>query len=197
MADVRDGKARRRCILEASRRLFGTFGAGKTTIADIAREAGIGVGTVYLEFDSKEAIVSELSQGMHAGVLAAMREASSTRAPLALEFVALLEARARAFLACKRDGDRACELVHCSAEAVRAEHHRFLEQERALLEGLFTAARDSGELGPGDPALYAELVQRAMSTLSPPGIFAVPHEQALEQTHRMAMLLVTGLARRG
>ncbi|MBN8868187.1 MAG: nitronate monooxygenase [Solirubrobacterales bacterium] len=65
--------SRRLAILEAATRLFEHYGHGKTTIADVAREAQIGVGTVYLEFESKEAIVQELSRSTHVAVLEAMR----------------------------------------------------------------------------------------------------------------------------
>jgi AcrR family transcriptional regulator len=48
--DVRDS------ILDAAERLFRRYGYKKTTIDDLAREAGIGKGTVYLYFDSKESV---------------------------------------------------------------------------------------------------------------------------------------------
>lgn len=43
-------------ILECAARLFARFGLRKTTIDDIARDAGLGKGTIYLYFESKEAI---------------------------------------------------------------------------------------------------------------------------------------------
>jgi AcrR family transcriptional regulator len=41
-------------ILDAMERLLGRFGYKKTTMEDVAREAGIGKGTIYLHFPSKE-----------------------------------------------------------------------------------------------------------------------------------------------
>ncbi len=43
-------------ILDAADRLLGRFGYRKMTVDDLAREAGIGKGTVYLSFRSKEEI---------------------------------------------------------------------------------------------------------------------------------------------
>lgn len=43
-------------ILSAAQRLFTQFGFRRTSIDDIAREAGIAKGTVYLYFDGKEAV---------------------------------------------------------------------------------------------------------------------------------------------
>src|SRR5262245_17349677 len=68
---------RREQILEAADRLLRHYGPHKTTIADVAREANVGVGTVYLEFCSKEALIEELSQTRHRAVLDAMRAAMS------------------------------------------------------------------------------------------------------------------------
>ncbi|MEW6381129.1 MAG: TetR/AcrR family transcriptional regulator [bacterium] len=49
-------------ILETALKLFQRFGYKKTTIEEIAREAQIGKGTVYLHFTSKEEILLTLIQ---------------------------------------------------------------------------------------------------------------------------------------
>lgn len=49
-------KNHREDILEAAERLFRHFGYRKTTVADIARAAGMAKGSVYLHFSSKEEI---------------------------------------------------------------------------------------------------------------------------------------------
>jgi AcrR family transcriptional regulator len=43
-------------ILDAMERLLARFGYKKTTMDDVAREAGIGKGTIYLHFPSKEEV---------------------------------------------------------------------------------------------------------------------------------------------
>src|SRR5262245_25926299 len=48
--DVRDA------ILDAVERLLARYGYKKTTIDDLAREAGIGKGSIYLHFPSKEEV---------------------------------------------------------------------------------------------------------------------------------------------
>ena len=49
-------------IIEAAEQLFHRFGYGKTSLDDIAREAGLGKGTIYYYFDSKEDIFFEVAQ---------------------------------------------------------------------------------------------------------------------------------------
>jgi AcrR family transcriptional regulator len=68
--------ARREVILEVADRLLRHYGPQKTTMADVAREANVGVGSVYLEFPSKDALVEELSRRHYRSVLESMRRAS-------------------------------------------------------------------------------------------------------------------------
>jgi AcrR family transcriptional regulator len=49
-------------IIEAAELLFHRFGYGKTSLDDIAREAGLGKGTIYYYFESKEDIFFEVAQ---------------------------------------------------------------------------------------------------------------------------------------
>ena len=47
-------------LLDAGARLFLHFGFDKATVADIAAEAGVSKGAVYLHFASKEALLEAL-----------------------------------------------------------------------------------------------------------------------------------------
>lgn len=47
-------------ILDAAVRLIAHYGYDKTTVSDIAREAGVSKGAIYLHFDSKEALFEAL-----------------------------------------------------------------------------------------------------------------------------------------
>ena len=54
-----DAARNRERILAAARKLMAEHGAG-TEMVDIAREAGVGVGTLYRRFPDKEALITEL-----------------------------------------------------------------------------------------------------------------------------------------
>jgi AcrR family transcriptional regulator len=73
MAHQQSRRERRQRILRAAERLLSHYGFAKTTVADIAKEARVGVGTVYLEFSSKEAIVATLSMQVRQRALDSMR----------------------------------------------------------------------------------------------------------------------------
>lgn len=57
MKDSFQPKTNRDAILDATDRLLARYGYKKMTIDDLAREVGIGKGSIYLHFDSKEEIV--------------------------------------------------------------------------------------------------------------------------------------------
>ncbi len=183
---------RRSAILSAATRLFEHYGHGKTTIADVAREARVGVGTVYLEFDSKEAIVQELSLSTHVGVLASMRAASDACTDPAKRFAVVMEARTRCFLELRRKGQHACELVHCKTEGVRVAHQHFKEQEHQLFQSLVREGQRTGVFTPGDPATIAALIQRAFVSLAPPHIFG-SDDDATRASADLCQLLLHGL----
>jgi AcrR family transcriptional regulator len=53
---------KRNQIIKAAAQLFHRFGYGKTSLDDIAREAGLGKGTIYYYFESKEDIFFEVAK---------------------------------------------------------------------------------------------------------------------------------------
>src|SRR5215510_9232795 len=57
MAAIAPKVAVKDSILDATDRLLARFGYRKMTVEDIAAEAGIGKGTIYLHFSSKEEVV--------------------------------------------------------------------------------------------------------------------------------------------
>jgi AcrR family transcriptional regulator len=82
-----DAESRRAVILDAALEMFGQYGYRRTSMDDIAREAGIAKGTIYLSFASKEdvfqALSQRLSQRMLAGAETASRRPGTTADKLA------------------------------------------------------------------------------------------------------------------
>jgi AcrR family transcriptional regulator len=72
----------RRAIMEAARTRFLHYGYKKTTIDEIATDAGVGKGTVYLYFGSKEDIMLTIARGVKRNITAQMQAlAHSLAAP--------------------------------------------------------------------------------------------------------------------
>ena len=187
---------RRAQILEAAERLLHHYGPGKTTIADIAREAGVGVGTVYLEFDSKEAIVEALSNTQHEAVLAEMRKAAESEGAFADRLRAVLDARVHALFGLCASGAHARDLIHCVSPAVKAAAARFHEEEQALLVSLFREAARTGEFDVAKPERTARAVLLAYVSFSPPWVFGFPRADVERMLRTMHELVLNGLIRR-
>ncbi len=60
-------------ILEAALKTFARFGFHRTRISDIAGEAGVADGTVYIYFERKEDILISLFQEMMSGFVSGLR----------------------------------------------------------------------------------------------------------------------------
>jgi AcrR family transcriptional regulator len=163
--------ARRAQILEAADRLLRHYGAQKTTVSDVAREAGVGVGSVYLEFPSKDAIVEELSRSRHREVLDAMRAAAgAVKRPWSERLTRALDARLEAFYALLDAGTHACDLVHCVSAAVKTAQVSFHHAELALLADVLRRGAEAGELEAPDPEALAGTILRAYVSFSLPWI---------------------------
>src|SRR5262247_3488590 len=89
----RAADTKREAILQAALELFGRYGYRRTSIDDIARQAGVAKGTVYLYVENKEALFRTLSQSLLDGVLAAARQAAAARGPAADRLTAILDAK--------------------------------------------------------------------------------------------------------
>jgi len=189
---------RREHILAVAERLLRHYGPQKTTIAEIAKAADVGVGTVYLEFPSKEAIVEELSRVRHRDVLGAMESAARSAGKFPDRVRAVFAARLRAFMRLAESGAHARDLVHCMNPAVRAEQARFKDGEVQLLTELLKAGQAAGELDfpSGSAEATARALLQAYSFFAPPYVFQISESDVERQLEAMHGLVLRGLCAR-
>src|SRR6266852_4860493 len=69
------GGDKRGAILDAAQRLFLRYGVKRTALDDVVREAGIAKGTLYLYFDSKDALFAAIAERLCAEMLGNAEEA--------------------------------------------------------------------------------------------------------------------------
>lgn len=190
-ACVRQGR-----ILQAAGRLFQHYGVQKTTVADIAREAGVGVGSVYLEFSGKDAILEALSWHRYERVLARMHAAMGADQPWADRLTGALEARTTSFLEMADGGSHASELIFCQCAGIEAAHRRFVAQEHALLEALLAEATRQGAFAVASPAATARALLHAYASTVPPRLFTRPPEETLALLVDLHTLVLRGVMAR-
>jgi len=186
--------SRRERILGVAERLFAHYGPGKTTVADIARACGIGVGSVYLDFQSKEAILAALAQKNVSTVASRMKAAAAKGGRAPERLVAMLRARVDALYDLAEGSQHGCDLVRCRADRPTEAHAPgFGRDVRALLEAEIAAGIERGELRKVDPSGAVRLIELAFAALSPPGVFTISRKDALATTMGLATLVVGGL----
>ncbi|SDR24869.1 transcriptional regulator, TetR family [Rhizobiales bacterium GAS113] len=86
-----DGTDKRDRILDAAQNLFLRYGVKRTSIEDVAQEAGIAKGTVYLSFESKAALFAAIADRLCAKTLADVRRVIGEATPLAERLVGMLD----------------------------------------------------------------------------------------------------------
>jgi AcrR family transcriptional regulator len=153
---------KRRCaILKAARAVFARQGYASTVVEDIAGQAGIAKGTLYLYFPSKEAIylaaLLEEARQLDADSRAAMSAAPGWREKLG----AYMQVRLHYFET-HQDFIRIYMTefrgLFLQGKPVDSEFIHLLQQGEAQLAQVFAAAVARGEIRPVDPDLAAATV---------------------------------------
>ncbi len=188
---------RRTLILKAAERLLEHYGVGKTTVADIAREASIGVGTVYLEFGSKDDIIERVASRKHEAILERLQKASARGETCSARLCSVLDERLDAFLSLTEGGTHACDLIHCDASPVESAWGAYRDAERELIRELVAEGVDCGEFEAMDVERAADTILRAYISFSPPWVFRQASLDTIRE-HLAAMhrLVIDGLRKR-
>ncbi len=146
-------------ILEAARRTFASRGYFGATLDDVAREAGITKGTIYLYYPSKQALFSEMIRGYADEALGALRaELAAGRPVPAPELIRRLVTQLHRIF-------RRAE-YQAMVRLVLGEAGRFPEEAEAFyrdlvltrireVAGFLESAMERGELRRLDPLLVA------------------------------------------
>jgi AcrR family transcriptional regulator len=86
-----EGTDKRDRILDAAQSLFVRYGVKRTSIDEVAREAGIAKGTVYLSFKSKAELFAAIADRLCASTLADVQRIALEATPLTTRLVAILD----------------------------------------------------------------------------------------------------------
>lgn len=194
---MNDAARRREHILKVADRLLRHYGPQKTTVADVAREAGVGVGSVYLDFPSKDAIIEELSRARYRAVLDAM--AAVVTAPglsYGARLSGALDARLTAFFTLADEGAHACDLVHCGSSPVKTAQASFYDEELSLIARVLREGAAAGELAVPEPEASARVVLHAYVSFMPPWLFGRDRDEVRRAIAAMHELVLYGLVKR-
>ena len=178
-----DARRNRQLLIAAALAAFTEHGADDTSLDEIARRAGVGIGTLYRHFPNRQALVEAVYRDQVADLCTAARERAAAAPP-----ARALEDWLRdllAFAATKRnltsaimtipDGKRSEVAVSCSAMV------------RDAASGLLTQAQRSGEIRPDVDATDLLRLSHALAMAS-----ELPSGHP-DQPERLLKVLVAGL----
>jgi AcrR family transcriptional regulator len=134
-----DAERNRRLLLDAAKELFAERGLG-VTLDDIARHAGVGVGTAYRRFGGREALVDALFEEQVEGIVSLARDGVEAEDPWE-GLVGFLE-RSLALQA----ADRGLKEVLLGTGERHERIGRIRDQMRPLVTEMIRRAQEAGEL---------------------------------------------------
>jgi AcrR family transcriptional regulator len=161
-------------ILAAALTRFSRYGFRRTSMEDIAAEAGVSRAALYLQFKNKEEIFRSLASMLQAEALERVEEVLRAGGPFEAVLRGAFEARSLRLIAIANDSPHGNELLdetsRLCGDLAAENQHRF----ESLLADLFRGAARRGEIDLAAVDLTApaaaELVCRAVAGLKGPGV---------------------------
>ncbi len=185
-------------ILDAAETLLGRYGYRKMTVDDIAAEAGIGKGTVYLSFKSKEEAVLGTVDRIVDAVCDEMDRIRASSAPAPEKLKAMLLARVLIrFDRVSGYRDSLNDLLSVVRTSLLERRERHFAHEIEILSGAIRDGQHAGELVAGNAARFARALLLATNNFLPYALS--PRElgdrRSLQRDAKdVAELLVTALS---
>jgi AcrR family transcriptional regulator len=192
-ADVRDA------ILDAMERLLARWGYRKTTVEDVAREAGIGKGTVYLHFPSKEEVALGSIDRVVARVQDRLRDVAGSGGPVSGRLREMLRARVlMRFDSVAAYSQSLDEMFASLRPAYMARRQDYFEAEAKRFAAVLAEGRRAGIFAVRDVQATAATLLLATNSLLPSGLSARElgaRAEVEDRVNRLADLLLYGLLR--
>ncbi|MTD59339.1 TetR/AcrR family transcriptional regulator [Amycolatopsis pithecellobii] len=179
-----DARRNRDQIIAAAKVMF-TEDGPEVPMEEIARRAGVGVGTLYRRFPDREALIRAVAQSNFADVLADAK-AAETEEPTAWDAFVRLVGRSLALRLTLQFPLWSLGMWEAMRDDL--EITRFRDEILAILDRIVVSAQQEGALRPdvgsGDVAVLVSLLLRRMP---------VPTDRVAMMTDRILALLFDGL----
>jgi len=187
-------------IMEASVALFARYGFKKTTVDDIARESGIGKGTVYLHFASKEEIALEVMRDQNRQIHDRLRNIASSKLASEPKLSSMLVARVmERFDRIQNFVDSIDDFMGRAKGAYDALRKRVEREEAEIFAEVLIEGRLRGDMDVDEPFQTAEAMIAATNGLMPTALSRkdLGNRLEIEETaKKIAKLLLFGVVSR-
>lgn len=184
---------KREKIMEAAKALILHYGYNKTTMLDIAKKAGISVGSLYNFFENKEDIAIECAKGFKNNLLDGLREIGegSLRSEEKLKEMMLL-----AGLGCHehfKDTPHGMEIVMALEHRREELNEKFDADELSLVAEVVNEGVSKGEFSVKDVKDTARIFISAFSNYRPPMCMAFSKEEIERDIIKMVDMLLPAI----
>ena len=184
-------------ILDATDRLLARFGYRKMTVEDIAAEAGIGKGTVYLHFSSKEEVVLSHIDRIVERLQERLKEIAGSDATAAERLRLMLLTRVLfRFDSIQHYTKSLNDLLAVLRPGLLARRAQYFEAEAQIFAHVLTAGRDAGEFSFDDEHATAHALLQATNGLLPYSLSTTElgaREEVEQRTADVANLMLRGV----
>jgi AcrR family transcriptional regulator len=187
----------RAAILDAADRLLARRGYKKMTVGELAREAGIGKGTVYLHFASKEEVALSQVDAIVERLKERLRETARSKAAPAEKLRRMLVERVTyRFDSVQHYTESLDELLAALRPDLLARRQRYFEEEAEIFAAVLGDGQRRKVFAIGDPLKAAGLLVAATNSLLPYSLSVRElgmRDEIEDRASRMATLLLKGL----
>jgi AcrR family transcriptional regulator len=200
VAEVDPKVSREDLILDAADQLLARYGFRKMTIDDLAREAGIGKGTVYLHFRSKEDVVLSHVDRIVKRLVARLREIASTDGAPAAKLREMLVLRVMfRFDSVQHYTESFSEVLRDLRSALLQRRQNHFEEEAKVLSAVLREGQRAGAFRRHEALATARTLVLASNSLLPFSLSTqeLGKRREVEQAAgRIADLVLEGLVAR-
>jgi len=200
MAAIAPKEVVKDAILDATDRLLARFGYRKMTVEDIAAEAGIGKGTIYLHFNSKEEVVLSHIDRIVERLQERLKEIvrSDATAGERLRLMLLTRVLFR-FDSIQHYTQSLNDLLAVLRPGLLARRAQYFEAEAQIFAQVLTAGRESGEFSFDDEHATAHALLQATNGLLPYSLSTTElgaREEVEQRASDVANLMLRGVLSR-
>ena len=191
----------RTAILDAAERLLERYGYKKMTVDDIAREAGIGKGSVYLHFPSKEAVALSCIDRINDQLREKLRDIAQRDEPYTSRVRVMLRERViHRFDSIRHSRASLDEMLDAILPALYLRRSGYLEAEAVIFADVLREGAIAGVFAIDDAKHMAHTILIATNGLLPHRLSPAElgdRDEVIASVDRIAMLLLHGLIARG
>jgi AcrR family transcriptional regulator len=198
MRDIARREDIRDLILDAVDVLLARYGYKKMTMEDVARQVGIGKGTIYLHFPGKEELILSHIDRIAGRAAARLREIAVASGPFPARLRAMLQARVLVrFDSVLHYSQNLNDLLSSVRPALIARREGHFDAEARILESVLRSGVRDGAFDCPDPKAASRTLILATNALLPFSLSARELGRRADveaRISRIAALLIKGLA---